>query len=308
MKTLSIGGVSGKDDGDEGGSGVYGAPVSKLSVVDHDRGSAGMTYVYPVVSRRAGGVSVGVNLNPNNACNWRCVYCQVPGLVRGKAPAIDLEQLESELGRMLDDVVHGDWMTEHVEAPYRRLNDVALSGNGEPTTAKALPEVMGVIERQLERVGVLGQIKVVMISNGSMMEQPRVQDALRHQARLNGELWFKLDRATEAGIAATNSVRTTPEDHLRRLRIAAELVPTWIQTCMFARDGAPPDEAEVQAYLDALAGLVADEVPVKGVLLYGLARQSHQPEAEVLSPVPVEWLEGLGARIRAAGLEAKVTP
>ena len=69
----------------------------QLSVVNHDRDAAGLTYVYPVVSRRAGGVSVGINLNPNNACNWRCVYCQVPHLVRGAAPPIDEDQLEAEL-------------------------------------------------------------------------------------------------------------------------------------------------------------------------------------------------------------------
>ncbi len=65
-----------------------------LSVSDHNRSFISMTYVYPVVSRRAGGVSVGINLNPNNACNWHCAYCQVPDLVRGAAPEIDLEQVE----------------------------------------------------------------------------------------------------------------------------------------------------------------------------------------------------------------------
>jgi len=40
-----------------------------LTVTDHSRESAGLTYVYPVLSRRSGGVSVGINLNPNNACN-----------------------------------------------------------------------------------------------------------------------------------------------------------------------------------------------------------------------------------------------
>ena len=55
----------------------------RLTSKVHDRDVAGLTYVYPVVSRRAGGVSVGINLSPNNACNWRCVYCQVPNLQRG---------------------------------------------------------------------------------------------------------------------------------------------------------------------------------------------------------------------------------
>ena len=71
---------------------------------DHARDTVGMTYVYPVVSRRARGVSVGINLNPNRACNWRCVYCQVPGLVRGSAPAIDLSCLRQELTTLLQHV------------------------------------------------------------------------------------------------------------------------------------------------------------------------------------------------------------
>ena len=69
----------------------------KLTTFDHDRDKAGLRYVYPVVSRRACGVSIGINLNTDNACNWRCVYCQVPGLVRGAAPTVELARLEEEL-------------------------------------------------------------------------------------------------------------------------------------------------------------------------------------------------------------------
>ena len=81
--------------------------VATLKVSDHDRDLAGLTYVYPVLSRRAGGVSIGINLNPNNACNWHCAYCQVPDLVRGRAPAIDLARLEAELRGFLADLIHG---------------------------------------------------------------------------------------------------------------------------------------------------------------------------------------------------------
>ncbi|MEQ1895487.1 MAG: radical SAM protein, partial [Planctomycetota bacterium] len=34
-----------------------------LGPENHDRAAAGLEYVYPVVSRRAGGVSLGINLN-----------------------------------------------------------------------------------------------------------------------------------------------------------------------------------------------------------------------------------------------------
>ena len=84
---------------------------------DHSRDAAGLTYVYPVISRRSGGVSVGINLNPNNACNWACAYCQVEGLVRGAAPAIDLEQLSTELAGFLDLASTDAWMEVH--APRR---------------------------------------------------------------------------------------------------------------------------------------------------------------------------------------------
>jgi len=106
-----------------------------LSVRNHDRDLAGLTYVYPVLSRRAGGVSVGVNLNPNNACNWHCACCQVPGLVRGAAPEIDLELLETELRSFLHALLHGSFMEEHVPVEARVIRDIAFSGNGEPTSS-----------------------------------------------------------------------------------------------------------------------------------------------------------------------------
>ncbi|HAJ72565.1 MAG TPA: radical SAM protein, partial [Methylophilaceae bacterium] len=67
-----------------------------LTVTDHNREIQGFTYIYSVVSRRAGGVSIGINLNINNACNWRCIYCQVPNLSRGTPPEIDMHVLEAE--------------------------------------------------------------------------------------------------------------------------------------------------------------------------------------------------------------------
>ena len=116
----------------------------RLDTQDHSRYSAGMTYVYPVISRRAGGVSVGINLNPNNACNWQCIYCQVPNLLRGGPPPIALDQLERELNALLVDIVDGDFMSKRVDADMRRLVDVAFSGNGKPTSAAEFPEAVAI--------------------------------------------------------------------------------------------------------------------------------------------------------------------
>ena len=278
-----------------------------LSTRDHDRNSAGMTYVYPVVSRRAGGVSIGVNLNPNNACNWRCIYCQVPNLTRGGPPPLDLMVLEGELRRMLADIVQGDFMARAVPEGMRRLNDVALSGNGEPTSAPEFGAVVALIGRALDAFDLTGRIKLVLITNGSLMHRAGVRDGLRAMAAMNGEVWFKFDRATRTGMHLVNDTETDPERHYQRLKTVAALCPTWIQTCMFALDGAPPDDAELDAWLALLARARQDRLPLRGVLLYGLARPSMQHEAGRLAPLPAAWLERLAERVRALGWEVRVS-
>ncbi|MGE0713450.1 MAG: radical SAM protein [Planctomycetota bacterium] len=279
----------------------------RLTTSDHDRGNANLTYVYPVVSRRAQGVSVGVNLNPNSACNWRCAYCQVPGLVRGKGPEIDLALLRAELGGLLRDIVSGDFMERRVPEGSRRLNDVAFSGNGEPTTSPSFPEAVELAGELLGELGLLGSVKLLLITNGSLADQPRVAAALERMGQLGGEVWFKVDSVTREGLRAINDTAVDPQDHLARLARTAARCPTWVQTCVFARDGAPPSEGERAAYLGALRGLVAARTPLRGVHLYGLARTSHQPEAARLSALPAAWLEELAREIEAAGLPARVS-
>ncbi|WP_269532199.1 radical SAM protein [Chitinimonas sp. BJYL2] len=282
-------------------------PVIPLSVTDHRRDILGYTYVYPVVSRRAGGVSVGINLNPNNACNWRCIYCQVPDLVRGNAPVLDLAQLEAELAAMLDDIVSGDFMVRNVPEEARRLNDIALSGNGEPTSSRQFADVIEIIARQLRRAGLLGQIKLVLITNGSQLYKPQVQAAIASMAPLNGEVWFKYDRAPVAGESYVNQVALTAAQIKRHLKVATLACPTWIQTCMFGIDGKAPDEMALTAWLALLDEARGEGAKPEGVLLYGLARPSTQPEAPRLSRLPEAWMTAFAARIRASGLPVKLS-
>ena len=290
--------------------------IIPLTAINHDRDSAGMTYVYPVVSRRAGGVSVGINLNPNNACNWACVYCQVPELIRGTAPEIDLAQLEAELRTLLGDILHGDFMQTRVPEGARRLNDIALSGNGEPTSAKVFPQVIALIGQVMADFGLTHPggnperktAKLVLITNGSLADRPRVLDGIRQMAALNGEVWFKFDSATASGMRAVNQTRIPPAKQFERLTAVARLCPTWLQTCLFALDGAPPSADEQAAYLAAVARIRQETIPVQGVLLYGLARPSMQPQAGRLSALPAEWLDNFADKIRTEGLSVKVSP
>ena len=278
----------------------------RLDTQKHDRDAAGFTYVYPVVSRRAQGVSIGVNLNPNNACNWRCAYCQVPGLSRGNGPEIDLDQLERELLAMLNDVVDGDFMERAVPEGSRRLNDVALSGNGEPTTSRQFDEALEVVERVLAKLRLLGKIPVILITNGSLVHQERVQRGLERLAQMRGEVWFKLDSATAEGVRRLNDTGMGIERVAANLQTAAKLCPTRVQTCALAFDGEPPSEGEQEAYLGFLEQRLSTGCNLGGVLLYGLERKSYQPEASRIEKLPQSWLEAFAARIRALGLEVSV--
>jgi wyosine [tRNA(Phe)-imidazoG37] synthetase (radical SAM superfamily) len=276
-----------------------------LTVTDHNRDVSGLRYIYPVISRRAGGLSIGINLNINNACNWRCIYCNVPELTRGTPPPIDLNVLEHELRTFLDSVLHGDFMKQQVSESDRQLKDIAFSGNGEPTSANEFPQALALVKKILSDVGLLGTIKIRLITNGSMMNKQSVLNSMQQLAECNGEVWFKLDAGTKEGIARINDVNVNPSSHIQRLKNCANACPTFIQTCMFALDGLAPPENELSAYLGQIAQV---KDVIQGVHLYGIARQSMQPEASRLSQLPSEWLEMLAERIRELNIKVQVSP
>jgi wyosine [tRNA(Phe)-imidazoG37] synthetase (radical SAM superfamily) len=277
-----------------------------LSTDNHRRDSAGLRHVYPVISRRAGGVSVGINLNPNNACNWACIYCQVENLTRGGPPPLDLERLRRELAGFLDEALHGDFMQRAVPEAARRLVDVAFSGNGEPTSAPEFADAVSTVIEVLTAAGLAGRLPLRLITNGSLMHRPAVQAGVAALGRAGGEVWFKLDRADRAATRIVNGRELDPERMARHLGACARLAPTWVQTCWFALDGKPPGAAAEQAYCDLLRPLAGQ---VAGVHLYGLARPSQQPGAERLSALPVGDLDAFAARIqKETGLRVVVSP
>lgn len=277
-----------------------------LSIRDHSRDSAGLEYVYPVISRRAGGVSVGINLNPNNACNWRCIYCQVPELKRGSAPPINLPKLEQELRGFLRDVFEGDFLARHVPDDARRVNDIAISGNGEPTSAAGFDTIVKSIRAVRDEFAAARALKIILITNGSLVQRPGVQRGLVALAEAGGEIWFKIDSATRAGIQRINSIDSTPARVLKNLLTAAALCPTYIQTCMFMRDAETPSEGEQSAYLALLGNALEQGAILRGVYLYGLARPPMQPEAATLAALPSGWLAEFSSAIAALGLPVKV--
>ncbi|MCL2875765.1 MAG: radical SAM protein [Betaproteobacteria bacterium] len=276
-----------------------------LTVFDHNRALDGFTYVYPVLSRRAGGVSAGINLNPNNACNWQCAYCQVPGLIRGKAPKIDLARLESELRAFLAVVCRGDWLLHNAPEGARVLRDIAFSGNGEPTSAKEFADAVALATRLHAEFNLDSSVSLRLITNGSLLGQARVREGIRRLGQAGGEVWFKVDAGRTDAIERINGVRLSPGTIARNLATCAALCPTWVQTCVFRWDGLPSTEAELNAWLRVL---MKAGTAIRGVLLYGIARPSQQLTAARISPLPAEEFDRIAMRVKEKGLTIHVSP
>jgi len=279
----------------------------KLSITDHSRDLAGLKYVYPVLSRRAGGLSIGINFNTNNACNWRCIYCQVPGLVKGTAPVMDFQVLEQELKLFLDFVLNGDFFDQfNVPQSQRIIKDIAISGNGEPTSLKGFNKAVALIGRIATEMKVLPQSEFVLISNGSLMHQKCIQEGLKTLHSYQGQVWFKLDSATEQGRKAINDSRQANTTILENLKISSDLCETHIQTCML-KYPAYEEEKERKAYLELLTEIKQRRFKVKKIMLYTLARPSLQPEAGRLEKLDEEGMIQLADELRHLGFDVSIS-
>ena len=252
----------------------------------HPRNYADNCYVYPVLSRRAGGMSIGVNLNLDRVCNFHCVYCQVDRTTPAEADLVDLPRLAAELDRMVELVVSGviyqGPQFRDTPAPLRRLNDIALSGDGEPTAYANFDEVVNVCA-EVRRRRCPADVKLVLITNASLLHRPRVRRALETLDANGGEVWAKLDAGTEDYYRLVNRSAIPWRQILDNLREAALVRPIVIQSMFLRIHGEAPLPAELEAYCDRLDEITAAGGRIKLVQIYTLARR------------PVEsWVAALG--------------
>lgn len=265
-----------------------------LNFQNHSRYFKDCKYVYPVISRRSRGLSLGINLNLNNACNWRCVYCQVEGLIRGKPDAVDLPLLEQELRLMLDWIVNGDFIEQFAPVELRRFNDICMAGNGEPTLSPQFMDVCQLIANLRSEYAIDKQVKTVLITNGSQLHIANVQHGIKLLSQNNGEVWFKVDRILSESISSVNQVNLTYASISERLKICGELCPTFIQSCWFMVDEIEPDWNEVSSFVQFV---VEHRESISGVLLYSVARNPALAEGQNVSSVSLEFLAKISSEI-----------
>jgi wyosine [tRNA(Phe)-imidazoG37] synthetase (radical SAM superfamily) len=273
----------------------------ELTFADHDRGLDGNRYVYAVLSRRARGLSIGVNLNPDKVCNFDCPYCQVDRTVPGGPPEIDVAVLAAELEGLLDRARSGTLWQHPLFAtapePLRRVADVAFAGDGEPTTPGEFPAAARAARDVIERSG-LG-VPLRLLTNATLFDRPRVREALA----CFDELWCKLDAGTEAYFHLVDGTRLPFRRILANLLAVARERPIVIQAMFLAIDGAGPAEAEIAAWGDRLREITTGGGRIDRVQVYTVARRPADPR---VAPLPDARLEEIAARAHAAGMAVEV--
>ena len=275
------------------------------AVKNHPRSFEDNRYVYPVVSRRSRGISIGINMNPDKFCNFDCVYCQVDRTTPGIAPDIDVAILEVELRAMLDLYQSGQ-LQEHpifkeTSRSLLHLTDVALSGDGEPTICKNFTQVCECVNR-VRREPWCPKFKLVLITNATGLHRPEVQRGLEFFSDKD-EIWAKLDAGTDDYFQKIDRTGLKLEPILNNLLMEGRKRPVIIQSLFLEYQGQGPDDAEIRAYLDRLAWLQRQGCRIQLVQVYSIARP---PAESAATPLGKERLEAIAARVRALGLEAEV--
>lgn len=274
--------------------------------LDHRRVWADFDYCYPVISRRSKGVSLGVNLNPDKVCNFDCVYCEVDRVTPAKRKDIDLDQLEREMAALLDLTLDGTLFRvapfDSARPEQRHLNDIAFSGDGEPTTAPEFAEAVDRIAKLKWKRG-LHEVKLVLITDSSRLQAREVVQGLDTLQANNGEIWAKLDAGTEAYYKTVNRSAIPFQKILDNLEITARLRPILIQTLFFSWQGQGPSDAEVEAYIGRLRHILSWGGKLTGIQLYTVARPTPEAEAR---PLKAAVLDALAAKLRAGLPEVPV--
>lgn len=278
---------------------------SKLSdlIADHGRYWRGYAYVYPVISRRSAGLSIGINLNVDGACNFDCIYCQVDLSQTSRGVSVDLELLRHELDEVLTLVDNGriwrDRKFYHTPEGWRRLSNIAFSGDGEPTAHPLFGESTRLAVELRDRHG-HRDVPIVVITNATRLDQPSVVKPMRFLDKHLGQVWAKLDAGTETDFQRIDRPRggITLAQVVDRIAAAGRERSLVIQSMFLAEDNRPPSRDMVESYVDRLAELVDRGCRIERVDLYTVARRTRAAKVSSVEPAVLQQIaERVSARL-----------
>jgi wyosine [tRNA(Phe)-imidazoG37] synthetase (radical SAM superfamily) len=264
-------------------------------------------FVYAVVSARARGLSVGINMNPDTACNFDCVYCEVHrGSETPREQHLDVDVMAGELKKTLTFVQDGrlrerPWF-QSVPDELLVLRHVALSGDGEPTLA---PNFVEAVEAAIHvrALGAYPFFKLVLITNGTALDQPQVQEGLKFFTN-SDEIWVKLDGGTQTYLNKVNKLDVPLEKILGNILELGRQRPVVIQSLFPSVNQEGPPLEEIQQYAERLRELRVAGAQIRLVQIYSATRPTPNSSCGHLS---LKTLSHIAQTVRQnAGLKAEV--
>jgi len=263
-------------------------------------------FVYAVISARAHGLSLGVNMNPDKHCSFNCLYCEVDRRTPARETRLDVDAMAGELHKTLTYVLAGKL---HERPWYSSLSDelltlrhVALSGDGEPTLAPDFAEAVESIVH-IRALGEFPFFKIVLITNATGLDQPQVQSGLRHFTK-SDEIWAKLDGGTQAFFNRVDRTEVSLDRVLSNILLVARQRPVIIQSLFTAINGEEPLAAEIEEYAQRLKELKAAGANIPLVQIYSATRPMFHADCGHL---PLKTLSHIAQTVRhVSGLKAEV--
>jgi histidinol dehydrogenase len=265
------------------------------SIKNH-RSREGGAMVYPVYSRRSGGLSVGINLFPDTkVCSFDCPYCEVFPFhtdIRFSLPVME-ETLEQVLLQAKEQKIE--------------VKDICFSGNGEPSMSPHFPQAIQAAAALRDRL--VSTASLVLITNAAgLLDDSTFALLLEATAGpMALTIWLKLDAGTEAWYKVMNRSAVPFDALIGKIRSFAVQAPFTVQTMICSVNGRAPDPEEATAWerlVLNLSVLPASAAPcrrpsgVRAVHIYGKARPAQEdPLAEAL---PAAVLEARAASLQQA--------
>jgi len=279
---------------------------AREAAFDRPRDFLNNRFVYAVISSRAHGLSLGVNMNPDKLCNFDCLYCEVDRRTPSAETTLDVSVMGEELQRTLTYVLQGRL---HERPHYSslptellQLRHVALSGDGEPTLApnfaEALQEVIHV-----RALGGFPFFKIVLITNATALDRPQVQESLKRLTK-SDEIWVKLDGGTQDYLNKVDRPNVPLDKVLANILALARQRPVVIQSLFPAINEQEPSLEQIEQFAQRLKELKARGAQISLVQIYSAARPMSHSECGHL---PLKTLSHIAQLVRqVTGLKAEV--
>jgi wyosine [tRNA(Phe)-imidazoG37] synthetase (radical SAM superfamily) len=279
-------------------------PVADEVAFGYPRDFLQNQFVYLVISPRAKGLSIGINLNPVVTCSFNCLYCEINRGEPSRAAAFDVNRMAEELSQTLK-MADAGWLRlmpryANVPADMLQVRHVTLSGDGEPTLSNQFVQAVEAVAH----IRAIGRFfKIVLVTNSTALDSPQVSNGLRFFTR-EDEVWAKLDGGTDEYIRELNGSSVSLDKILRNILLIGRRRPVVIQSLFPAMNGEPPPDSEIDAYAQRLKVLKEQGAEISLVQIYSATR----PMAHAgCGHLPLKVLSRIAQTVRrTTGLRAEV--